>query len=638
LASLFAVLFAVASLAQGGVATAQTTTGQATSPQTAGTATISFSDAWEYDSDISDTDTAFLSHTTIANTLYIYGEIVDATVTDPETAIDQFATGFFGAFGDGNEQIVDSDTIDTDTVWRLYSVDQSGVPYGMLVTANVALVPGTVVVNVLLSPEGSFDLAVAATQSDVDVNGAGSPLASFNGEELSATLESGGTSTGTTATAAAGTPTQTTGGLTLPPLTTPTVAAGGETPTQTTGGLTLPPLNQTPTQATGAVTPTAAAGTTGQTVMVNAATISYGGNWTYEEARSTPDQIAFFSNTTSETSIFGYAAVADTSGDVTVGLQNFNDGFFGSFGATNVQQLTMETLPSGKAYSLYTAEQGTTPVAVLAYADTTTAPGEFRVQLLIVATSDFDAMLSDVRQAFQVDGAGAFSELDPAALSTLLGGGGTTTTPVQTTPTQTTGGLTLPPLNQTPTQTTGTTGTTPTPATTGTTPTPATTGQVQSVIVNGANVTYGPIWVYEAETSTPDQLAFFSHGTSQTALFGYASINDVTATDASAALQQFNDGFFGSFTATNVQQVSMETLPSGLAYSLYTADRSGVPVVILMYADVTTVPGQFRVQIMMSESSEFSTIFTDTRQSVQVDGVPAFNELDPATLTTLLGS
>ncbi len=626
LASLFAVLFAVASLAQVGVATAQTTTtGQVTSPQTAGTATITFSDAWEYDPDISDSETAFLSHTSIANTLYIYGEIVDATVTDPETAIDQFATGFFGAFGDKNEQIVANDTIDTDTVWRLYSVDQSGIPYGMLITANIAKVPGTVVVNVLLSPEGSFDLAVAATQSDIDINGTGSPVASFNGEDLATTLESGGTATGTTATAASTTPTS--GGLTLPPLNqTPTVAAGGETPTQTTGGLTLPPLNQTPTQTTGTggQTPTAAAGTTGQTVTVNAATITYAGNWTYEEAQSTPDQIAFFSNSTSDTTIFGYAAVADSSGDVSSGLQEFNDGFFGSFGATNVQQLTLEALPSGKAYSLYTAEQGSTPVAVLAYADSTTVPGEFRVQILIVAASDFDAVLSDVRQSFQIDSTGAFTELDPAALSTLLGGG-TTTTTGQTTPTQTTGGLTLPPLNQTPTQATGTTGTT------------GTTGQVESVIVNGANVTYGPSWVYEADTSTPDQLAFFSHGTSQTSLFGYASINDVTATDAASSLQQFNDGFFGSFSATNVQQVSMETLPSGLAYSLFTAERSGVPIVVLMYADVTTVPGQFRVQIVMSEVSEFSTIFTDTRQSVQIDGVPAFNELDAATLTSLLG-
>ena len=157
-------------------------------------------------------------------------------------------------------------------------------------------------------------------------------------------------------------------------------------------------------------------------MVVGTATVSYGPNWVYQEATSTPDELAFFTNAATPTSIFGYATVASSSSDAAASLQEFNDGFFGSFGATNVQQRALETLPSGKAYSLYTADQNGTPVVILAYADVATAPGEFRVQIMISEATAFDSMLADVMQSFQVDSVGAFSELDPAALTALLAG------------------------------------------------------------------------------------------------------------------------------------------------------------------------------------------------------------------------
>jgi hypothetical protein len=617
LASLLMLTMALVSILQPAGALAQTTaTGQATTTQTAGSASVSFTEVWEYDSSISDQETVFLSHRDLTGTLFIFGEIADQTITDPEVAIEQFTTGFFSEFGDGNQQVADNGVVDQGTVWRLYTVGQSGIPFGMLVTANTTAVPGSVVVSVLVSPEGSFDLAVSAAQEGIDVNGAGSPLASFTAADLQASLDGGGQATGAV---------------------TQTPAATGTTPTPgSTGGLTLPPLNVTTTPATGGVTTppatTPAAGTTtGQTqsVTVKTATVTYGPNWIYQEATSTPDELAFFSSATSETTLFGYAAVATSSTDAAGSLQQFNDGFFGSFGATNMQQVTLETLPSGLAYSLYTADQNGIPLAILAYADVTTMPGEFRVQILISPLDGFDAAMTDTKQSFQIDNVGAFNELDAAQLASLVGGG-TTTTPATTTtlqPTATaagTGGLTLPPLNTTPA-----TGTTPTPAT-------GTTGQAQTVVVNNATISYGPSWTYQAETSTPDQIAFFSGSTSETTIFGYATVPD-TSGDASTSLQQFNDGFFGSFGATNVQQRAFEVLPSGLAYSLHTADQGGTPVVVLAYADVSTAPGEFRAQILIVDAASFNAALTDAMQAFQVDGVGVFSQLDPAALTAALG-
>jgi len=106
-------------------------------------------------------------------------------------ALEQFATGFFSQFGEKDEQLVASGTLTADpsTAWHLYSVTQSSIPYGMLVTGSTTKVPGSVVVDVLLSPSGSFDQAVQSAQDEININGAGSPFAEFDGAQLVTALE-----------------------------------------------------------------------------------------------------------------------------------------------------------------------------------------------------------------------------------------------------------------------------------------------------------------------------------------------------------------------------------------------------------------------------------------------------------------
>lgn len=474
LAAALALMLATLAIAQPVAAMAQAT-GQ-TQSQTAGSATVTFGPDWRYDADISDATSAFLAHTSLTGTLYIHGEIADATVTDPALALEQFATGFFSEFGDQDHQLVDSGTLTSDpsTAWHLYTVTQSGTPYGMLVTGNTSKVPGTVVADVLLSPVTSFAEAVQSAKNEIDINGAGSPFADFDGAQLAATLQGGATTATTPATGttpAAGTTPA--GGLTLPPLGgteapatgTETPAVGTETPatgTTPAGGLTLPPLGGAETPATGTETPaagaTVAAGTTpaagttaGQasTVVVNGVTVAYGAPWTYQESISTPDEVAFFTHGTDQNKLFAYARTPSSSTDAQGSLTQFNTGFFGSFGATNVQQVSLETLPSGHAWSLNVGDKDGTPIALLALADVTTDPTEFRVQLILAPVSDFPVLLPDAQSAITVDGQPALGEIDVATVLSQLGVGETATT-------GTTGGTT-PVGTETTTTTTTTT-------------------------------------------------------------------------------------------------------------------------------------------------------------------------------------
>src|SRR5690606_25499966 len=91
-ASLVALMLAVVAVAQPAAALAQMT-GQ-TQTQTAGSATITFGPTWQYEADISDASSAFLTHTQLQGTIFIHGEVPDPTVTDAGMGLEEFSTGF----------------------------------------------------------------------------------------------------------------------------------------------------------------------------------------------------------------------------------------------------------------------------------------------------------------------------------------------------------------------------------------------------------------------------------------------------------------------------------------------------------------------------------------------------------------
>lgn len=237
--ALLGLVFAVVSMAfavQPLGAMAQTTaTGQPASPQTAGSATVEFSDVWQYDPDASDSETVFLTHADLPGTAFFYAEISDP-VADAEGALGEFTDGFFSEFGDGDHTVVDSGTVPTDTFWQLFSVSLEGVPFGVYASVNVSTIPGDVLVTVLLSPSGSFDLAVTSVQEGISVNGAGTTLTSFDPRAMPATLSGEGT-TVQAGPSEASTPDTGSGrgGLTLPPLGDPTATPAGTTTTTAPG-------------------------------------------------------------------------------------------------------------------------------------------------------------------------------------------------------------------------------------------------------------------------------------------------------------------------------------------------------------------------------------------------------------------
>ena len=109
LASLMALLLAPLAVAQPLAAMPQAA-GQMQS-RTVGSVTIDYSPDWEYESDLSDATSAFLSNSTLPGVLYLYGEIANAAATDPDLALEQFGAGFFSEFGEQDERLLDRSTV-----------------------------------------------------------------------------------------------------------------------------------------------------------------------------------------------------------------------------------------------------------------------------------------------------------------------------------------------------------------------------------------------------------------------------------------------------------------------------------------------------------------------------------------------
>ena len=102
------------------------------------------------------------------------------------------------------------------------------------------------------------------------------------------------------------------------------------------------------------------------------------------------------------------------------------------------------------------------------------------------------------------------------------------------------------------------------------------------------------------------------------------------------ALRTFDESYLTNIGATNPQLVAEELLPNGQAWALYTLDYVGLPVALLTYADVPTTPGQVPIQWIFTGVPEFAATLSDAQSNLQINGVPAFSGLNPATVSALL--
>src|SRR5688500_6595385 len=173
------------------------------------------------------------------------------------------------------------------------------------------------------------------------------------------------------------------------------------------------------------------------------------------------------------------------------------------FAAQNAQELTNQTLPSGRAYVLYQWEREGSAEVALFVVDVTTTPGTLVMEALFAPPDQFVSSLDSVQQSFQNNGVAPFSELEPAMLAPLLGGEGPVTPTTASTPA----------ASLTPTDGSGGRGQSPrggpfTPAAE-TTPTPTQDVAGQSITVAGATITYTTQWVYDTVNSEPDSVTYF---------------------------------------------------------------------------------------------------------------------------------
>lgn len=177
---LAAVLLAIPGLA----ATAQ---GQTTQP--AGSSLVSFTSAWELQTDFTTPDNVFLRHATLKNTAFVYFETDEVPTTSSDAALEAFASSFTGVFDPGTVHVVASGVTEDATAWRLYAATVSGIPAGFAITANVSAQPGTALMSLLMAPAGSFDLALEDVRGGIQVDGLPAPLAALDPAQLMAALE-----------------------------------------------------------------------------------------------------------------------------------------------------------------------------------------------------------------------------------------------------------------------------------------------------------------------------------------------------------------------------------------------------------------------------------------------------------------
>ena len=358
-------------------------------------------------------------------------------------------------------------------------------------------------------------------------------------------------------------------------------------------------------------------GLTAQTV--GSSTIDGGAEWQYSVEASSPNGGILVHQSLAET-YFMYLEedlaglpVADNAALLEgVTLPRFRE----AFGVAEMPLVAQGNLVTS-LWHLYEMASTDGPVLVLFVVDVTEIPGAGAVEILIAPKATFADGLASAKANITING---FTALIGAVPSTaILNAAGLPSSSASTTqPTQ------APPVATTPAAV----------------PTTATAaqqggGSTQTVTVGQDTIAYGGDWGHSPDPTAPD-IAFFTAPSEGTVVFAYASGPNNVEAGPIEGVEGATDAFFADFGAQNLQQLVTEELPSGRAWGLTVFERNGVPGVFLIESDVTT-PGLARVQFLVAPGDEFTMHFSSTQASFQINGVPAFSEIDVNRVTSLLG-
>jgi hypothetical protein len=320
-------------------------------------------------------------HVTLPNTVFMYMEHDLANLPVPDNLfLMEVATVMQFREAMGVESMPQLGTSDpaADPLWYLHSLDYDGVAHVVLFTVSVTAVPGKGAVEILITRPESLQAALTSAQQGITVYGAPALVARV---DTTAVLTAGG------------------GQAQVP-----------AAPPQTT---------QQPTTQQPPAAPPQATQLTGSAV-VGPDSIAYGGDWQYATDSSTAEA-GLFQNTVNPQVIFGYFTMSGLPAtDGLTALRQFNTGFFSEFTPGTVQEVITEALPSGHAWSLYIVNDPAGRQVYLTVADVST-PGALKAQVLVTPFDQLSTGLVSTQQSFQINGVGAFSELDPAYVASLAG-------------------------------------------------------------------------------------------------------------------------------------------------------------------------------------------------------------------------
>jgi hypothetical protein len=387
-------------------------------------ATITYNDRWIFDTVNSTPDShTFWDAADGSGTWYGYLPTAP-TSGDAAAQLEAFNTQYFeGTFL--NIRQVALEPISPTTAWALTTAEFNGTPAAVLTYVDTS-VSSQQRVQMLMGTADTLQASLADVQQSIQIDGVGT----FNGVDSTriGTLLGGGAPVGQTPAAVATTPAA--------------VPATQPAPTATTIAASTTPT--TVAQPGGALT---------QTITVGQDTVAYGGDWQHS-AENSSAEVAFFARSGDDTVVYAYLNGPNNVGaDPLTAVEGGTDAFFSEFSAQNVSQVTAEVLPSGHAWGLTTFDRNGVPGAFLIQADVTT-PGVVRAQFLIGPRDQFPALVTSAQQSFQINGAGAYSEIDVNQVTSLLGGGvpGQPTPAGQAVPTQPSQAVPTQPAQAVPTQ------------------------------------------------------------------------------------------------------------------------------------------------------------------------------------------
>lgn len=280
-------------------------------------------------------------------------------------------------------------------------------------------------------------------------------------------------------------------------------------------------------------------------------------------------------------------------------------------------------------WTLYSVSTADGPTLLLMVDNVSLIPGRTAVAWVMASPQNFAQVVQAAQQEITIGGQPNVMALVDANPILAAAASSQATTPAQQPAQQQ---PTQQPAQQQPAQQQPAA---PTPAAGAASVPPSSAGQAGMVLVGNDTVTYGTGWQY-IPSESDDSGAVFQFRTNPQVVYIYYFSADNGGVDAATALQQFDQSFYSDFDPSTVQELTAETLTSGVAWSLHRVDAAGNSTVYLTTVNVS--PQGTRYQVLSAPIDQFASSLPAVQQGFAINDTGAFVNIDAADVESFIGA